>query len=167
MAFRLETNLKKQGIAKIMKASFAFYDKNESGRVRNVLDDNTVLTHNSVAHLIPDLSTAVFVPVLGAILAFIVDVKMGILFLATYFIGILMIKKMMGNQNFMKEYMEANDKMNSGAVEYVRGIQVLKIFRTRVEEIKDFYNSVVKYSDLALQYSMSCRNWYVIFQVFF
>lgn len=167
LAFRLETNLKNQGLQHLLKASFSFYDKNESGRIRKVLDDNTGMTHMSVAHLIPDLSTAIFTPVLGTILAFTIDYRLGILMLLTYVIGGLLLQRMMGDKAFMASYMEASNKMNAGAVEYVRGITVLKIFKTSVSAIKDFYRSVVDYADLALKYSMSCRGWYVAFQVFF
>lgn len=167
LAFRLETNLKKEGIKHLMQASFGFYDKNESGRIRKIIDDNTALTHMSVAHLIPDLSTAVFLPFLGGFLAFYIDYRLGILFVSSLIFGLLLINKMMGDRHFMMEYLKAIEKMNSGAVEFVRGINVLKIFKTDVVNLKDFYNSVIHYSDLALRYSMSCRNWYVLFQVFF
>lgn len=167
LAFRLETNLKKEAIKRIMGASFSFYDSNQSGRIRKELDDNTVLTHTAVAHLIPDLSSAVFVPIFGIILAFSVDYRLGILMLITIFFGLAMMKLMMGNKEFMEKYMEASNKMNAGAVEYVRGINVLKIFKTNVKELKDFYKSITDYSNLALQYSMSSRRWYVIFQVLF
>lgn len=167
LAFRLETNLKKEGIRHIMNASFSFFDKNESGRVRKIIDDNTVMTHSSVAHLIPDLSSAVFIPLLGVALSFYIDYRLGILFIATIVMGLLMTAKMMGDRSFMSQYMQAAEKMNAGAVEYVRGIPVLKIFRANIEALKDFYQSVTSYSKLALQYSMSCRGWYVVFQVFF
>ncbi len=167
LAFRLETNLKKEGVKRLMKASFGFYDRNESGRIRKILDDNTVMTHMSVAHLIPDLSTAVFVPVIGTALSFYIDHRLGILVAAALVTGVLFIVKMTGEKNFMAQYMAASEKMNAGAVEYVRGINVLKIFKTRMESLSEFYNSVISYSDLALRYSMSCRNWYVIFQVLF
>ena len=166
LAFRLETNLKKQGIRHLMNASFSFYDKNESGRIRKIIDDNTAMTHSSVAHLIPNLTTAVFAPLLGIPLAFYVDWRMGVLFTVSFLSGMLFIRKMMGDQNFMTQYMAASDKMNSGAVEYVRGIHVLKIFKTSVQSLKEFYQSVTEYAGLALQYSMSCRSWYVLFQVF-
>ena len=74
---------------------------------------------------------------------------------------------MMGEEIFMSQYMKALEKMNAGAVEYVRGIPVLKIFKTNITALKDFYKSVTDYSDLALKYSMSCRTWYVFFQVLF
>ena len=167
LAFRLETNLKKQGIRHLMEASFRFYDMNESGRIRKIIDDNTILTHSSVAHLIPDLTSAVFTPILGIPLAFYVDWRLGVLYAASFFIGILFIRQMMGDQEFMKLYMEASDKMNAGAVEYVRGIHVLKIFKTSVRSLGEFYRSVTDYADLALRYSLSCRKWYVLFQVFY
>lgn len=167
LGFRLETNLKKQSIRHLMNASFSFYDRNESGRIRKIIDDNTALTHSSVAHLIPDLTTAAFAPLLGIPLAFYVDWRMGVLFTVSFLSGGLFIRKMMGDQNFMSRYMAASDKMNSGAVEYVRGIHVLKIFKANVRSLKDFYRSVADYSKLALRYSMSCRNWYVLFQVLY
>ncbi len=167
LAFRLETNLKKEGIRHILSSSFSFFDKNESGRVRKIIDDNTALTHMSVAHLIPDLSTAVFIPILGIGLSFYVDWRMGLLFVFTLFSGVGITRKMMGEMSFMEKYMKAAEKMNAGAVEYVRGIPVLKIFKANIEALKDFYKSVTDYSKLALYYSMSCRKWYVIFQVFF
>ncbi len=167
LAFRLETNLKKEGIKRIMNASFSFFDKNESGRIRKIIDDNTAMTHTSVAHLIPDLSTAVFVPLLGIALSFYIDYRLGVIFVVTIISGLLMTMKMMGEKNFMEQYMKAAEKMNAGAVEYVRGIPVLKIFKANIEGLKEFYQSVTDYSKLALEYSMSCRRWYVIFQVFF
>ncbi len=165
LAFRLETNLKKEGIKHIMNATFSFFDKNESGRIRKILDDNTVQTHMSIAHLIPDLSTAIFIPIFGIGLAFLVDYRLGLLFLFTLIAGLLMTKKMMGEMSFMEQYMKASEKMNAGAVEYVRGIPVLKIFKANAEALKAFYTSVTDYSKLALRYSMSCRRWYVFFQV--
>lgn len=167
LAFRLETNLKKQGIWHLMGASFSFFDRNESGRIRKIMDDNTAMTHSSVAHLIPDLTTAVFIPLLGIPLAFYADWRMGLLFTLSFLSGLLFIGKMMGDRDFMKQYMAASDRMNAGAVEYVRGIHVLKIFRTNVQSLKEFYRSVTDYASLALEYSMSCRNWYVLFQVFY
>lgn len=167
LGFRLETNLKKVGIQRLMQASFSFYDQNESGRIRKIIDDNTVLTHMSIAHLIPDLTTALFVPLMGIALAFYVDYRMGILFTVTLLSGAFFIQRMMGEKTFMERYMKALETMNAGAVEYVRGIHVLKIFKTSMQSLKAFYQSVVDYSDMALKYSMSCRRWYVIFQLVF
>lgn len=167
LGFRLETNLKKVGVRRLMRASFSFYDRNESGRIRKIIDDNTALTHMSIAHLIPDLTTALFVPAMGVALSFYVDYRMGILFTVTLLSGAFFIQRMMGEKSFMERYMKALETMNAGAVEYVRGIPVLKIFKTGVQSLKAFHRSVTDYADMALRYSMSCRRWYVIFQLVF
>lgn len=167
LGFRLETNLKKQGIRHLMQASFGFYDQHPSGRIRKILDDNTALTHMSVAHLIPDLSTAVFVPVLGSVLVFTVDVRLGGIFVATMVAGLIAIQRLMGDRHFMTLYMRALETMNAGAVEYVRGIQVLKIFKADIQSLGAFYRAIRDYADIALRYSMSCRRGYVFFQVVF
>ena len=150
-----------------MRASFSFYDKNESGRIRKIIDDNTALTHMSVAHLIPDLATAIFTPLFSLILTFVIDYRLGILFIITVIVGGIIGKGMMGETEFMGKYMLAQERMTSGAVEYVRGMSVLKIFKANIRSLKEFYNSILDYSEMALSYSMSCRVPYVVFQMFF
>ena len=131
LAFRLETNLKKAGARHLLAASFSFFDQNPSGKIRKIIDDNTVLIHMSVAHLIPDLAAAFFTPVLGLVLSFAIDYRLDILFVLTMLIGALIGKSMMGEQHFMKEYMAAQERMNAEAVEYVRGMSVIKMTTDR------------------------------------
>lgn len=165
VAFRLETNLRKAGIDHLMKASFAFFDLNPSGKVRKIIDDNAAETHMIVAHLIPDLVLAILTPIIMIITTFFVDIKLGILLGIMVIVAIIQVKGMTGNQEFMKGYMEALERMNSEAVEYVRGMQVLKIFRTTIYSFKSFYDSIIRYSKFALDYSNSCRRPFVTFQV--
>lgn len=167
LAFRLETNLKVEGIKRISESSFAYFDKNESGKISKILNDNTALTHMSVAHLIPDLSAAIFIPIFGMVLFFKIDLRLASLLVVSVALGVFLTIKMFGERSFMKDYMLAQEKMNAGAVEYVRGINVLKIFKANIKSLKDFYKSVSEYSRLAFQYSLSCRKWYVWFQLFY
>ncbi len=132
LAFRLETNLRKEGIKHLLNASFSFFEKNSSGKIRKLIDDNASETHT-----------------------FMIG------------IGIWQLKDMMGEQEFMKTYMISLEKMNAEAVEYVRGMQVIKIFNTTIQSFKAFYDAILSYSNYALHYSMSCRRAYVWFQVLF
>ncbi len=167
LGFRLESNLRKQGISHLMKASFAFFDNNPSGKIRKIIDDNAAETHMIVAHLIPDTIGAIFTPILMMIIMFFVDVKLGFLLLAITVIGGVMIAGMVGNRDFMKNYMASLEKLNAETVEYVRGMQVVKIFRGTVQSFKAFYDAIMSYSEYALNYSISCRTAYVSFQVVF
>ena len=167
LAFRLETNLKIEGINHLMKASFAFFDTNASGAIRKTIDDNTGETHMIVAHLIPDNITAFLTPLLMIGVMFAVDYRLGIFLIAVTIIGAAQVKWMFGNQEFFKIYKDSLDKMNAEAVEYVRGMQVVKIFKSTVQSFRTFYDSIMTYSKYSIEYVYSCRTPYVIFQVIF
>ena len=167
LGFRLETNLRKKGIDGLMNSSFKFFDLNSSGRTRQLIDDNASQTHSIVAHLIPDNAGAILTPILVLALGFIVDVKVGIVLLVFTLVGAGQIVLMSGDKKFMAIYQAALEKMNSEAVEYVRGMQVVKIFGAKVSSFKSLHKAILDYSDYALNYSMSCRKPYVRFQVVF
>lgn len=167
LAFRLESNLRKRGTEHLMNALFAFFDVNSSGTVRKIIDDNAAQTHTIVAHIIPDFTAAFATPLLLFITMFAVDIRLGILTLLLTLIGVTQLSAMMGGKDFMANYLKSLDKMNAEAVEYVRGMQVVKIFRTDVASFKTFYQTIKDYSEYALNYSMSCRKPYVLFQVLF
>ena len=120
-----------------------------------------------VAHLIPDNISALFTPIFMFIIVFAVDVKLGFLLLGVALIGGAQMMFMMGNKNFMQKYQAALERMNAEAVEYVRGMQIVKIFKSTVESFKAFYEAITGYSDLAYKYTLSCRSPYVMFQVLF
>lgn len=78
LGFRLETNLRKTGLHKLLDASSSFFDHNSSGEIRKIIDDNAAETHKTVAHLIPDNVTAVMTPVLMFVLMFAILYKVGV-----------------------------------------------------------------------------------------
>ncbi|WP_454960394.1 ABC transporter ATP-binding protein [Filifactor alocis] len=167
LAFRLETNLRKKGIHGLMDASFRFFDLNASGFIRKTIDDNAAKTHTAVAHMLPDNTQAALVPILSLILSFAVSVRVGIIILVLSVSCALLLKGMMGNGEFMKLYQASLDKLSAETVEYIRGMQVVKIFGTKVESFKSLYTAIMDYSKYAYQYSLSCKKPYVLYQWIF
>lgn len=167
LGFRLETNIRKAGLIKLMNASFSFFDRNSSGKIRKVIDDNAAETHKTVAHLIPDNVIAVMIPVLMFIMTFMVDFKLGILLLVTIIIGVFQYKTMNGGEEFMMSYSNSLEKMSSEIVEYVRGMQILKIFGITVKSYKTLLDAIKDYSKNTYAYTLSCRVPYVSFQTLF
>lgn len=167
LGFRLETNLRKKGIEGLTEASFRFFDLYPSGLTRKIIDDNAAQTHTIVAHLIPDMSIAIITPIAGMVLGFLVDVKVGIAVLVLTLVGAVLLKSMMGEQEFMKTYQAALEKLSAETVEYVRGIQVIKIFGADVNSFKNLYQAIVDYSKYAYEYTLTCKKPYVIFQGIF
>lgn len=167
LGFRLETNLRKRGIDGLTESSFRFYDLYPSGLTRKIIDDNAAQTHMIVAHLIPDSCNAIFTPILTIVVGFIVDIKVGIVLLVLTLLGVWILNKMMGEKQFMKIYQESLEKLSAETVEYIRGIQVVKIFGASVTSFKALHKAIIDYSKYAYNYSKSCKKPYVIFQSMF
>lgn len=167
LAFRLETNLRKKGIEGLIQSGFKYFDENASGLTRKIIDDNAEQTHSIIAHLIPDVAGAVLTPIFALIVGFLVDWRVGLILLATTLIGMFALSGMTGDKTFMKYYQESLEKLSAETVEYVRGIQVIKIFGASLDSFKVLYNAIKEYSQYALQYSMSCKQPWVFFQVMF
>lgn len=167
VGFRLETNLRKKGIEGLSKSSFRFFDLNPSGKVRKILDDNASQTHQAVAHMIPDSSQAFIIPILTIVLSFVVGIRVGIILVLLIVICGGILASMMGESKFMEIYQKSLEKLSAECVEYVRGMQVIKIFGMKVKSFKNLYKSIKDYSKYAYEYSNSCKKAYVLYQWIF
>ena len=167
LGFRLETNLRKKGIDGLSEASFRFYDKYPSGKVRKIIDDNAAQTHMIVAHLIPDNANAILTPILALILGFVVSWHVGLILVLLLIFSGFSLKFMMGEKTFMQVYQNALENLSSETVEYVRGIQVIKIFGADVISLKAMHKAITDYAEHAHKYSQSCKRPYVIYQWLF
>lgn len=167
LGFRLETNLRKYGIEGLSKASFSFFDTHPSGKTRKIIDDNATDTHMIIAHLIPDNAGAILMPILLLVLGFFVSLKVGIILIILSVVGGISLSMMTGEKEFMKIYQESLETLSSETVEYVRGIQVIKIFGISVESFKALNTAIKNYSKYSLEYAMSCKRGFVGFQWFF
>ena len=167
LAFRLETNLRKKGIDGLMDSSFRFFDLNSSGYIRRTIDDNAAKTHMAVAHMLPDNMQALFVPVFALVLSFLIGLPVGIVIMTLSIVSGLILKGMMGNGEFMKLYQDSLGKLSSETVEYIRGMQVVKIFGNKLKSFKALYEAIMNYSKYAYSYSISCKKPYVMYQLIF
>ena len=165
LGFRLETNLRKRGIDGLTNASFRYFDLNSSGKTRKLIDDNAAQTHSIVAHLIPDNAGAILTPFLALVVGFLISLRVGIVLLVLFLLSGVLLVLMTGEKKFMEVYQKALETMSSETVEYIRGIQVLKIFGIDATSFKTLHRAIADYARHALNYSMSCRRPYVLFQL--
>lgn len=167
LGFRLETNLRKKGIDGLTNSSFKFFDLNSSGMIRKIIDDNASQTHTIIAHLIPDNSQAFLIPIFAVILGFITSLRVGISLLMLSITVIFIVFTMMKNEEFINQYQKALNILSAEITEYVRGIQIIKIFNGDVLSIKALYRAITNYSKYAYNYSLSCRIPYSLCQLLF
>ncbi len=158
-AFRTARNIRRTAMDHVLKLPLGFFTGNLSGRLRKLIDDNAGLTEDLLAHKLPDLAGTIVTPIAAIVMLFLFDWKMGLLCLLTMVLALLSMCMMMGGKNagFFHRYQKEIERMSGEAVEYVRGIPVVKMFQQTVYSFKAFYAAIRGYSDLASQYAMSCR----------
>ena len=154
-AFRVESNLRKEAMRQIVRMPLGFFDINTSGRIRKIIDDNAGVTHSFLAHQLPDLAATFLVPLVAAILIFVFDWILGLACIVPVIIAMLVMGFMMNaeGRQFMKSYMTSLEEMNTEAVEYVRGIPVVKVFQQTIFSFKNFHRCIMNYNKMVFGYT--------------
>ncbi|MDO5147593.1 MAG: ABC transporter ATP-binding protein [Eubacteriales bacterium] len=153
-AFRVASNIRKQGVARVMKAPLGYFDSNASGLIRGRLDASAADTESLLAHHLADVVGAVVLFLSMFAMMFGFDWRMGCACLLSAVISLLAMFSMMGGKNaeHMAAYQAAQDRMTKAGTEYVRGIPVVKIFQQTVYSFRAFKEAIDAYSDEAEKY---------------
>ena len=158
-AFRIASNLKKELLAHISKLPIGFYDEMGSGKVRRTVTETANSAETLLAHNLPDMASAMATPAIMAVLLFVYDWKFGLACLVPVILSFVAMMNMMGSsmQEDMKNYQNALENMSNEAVEYIRGIPIVKTFGQSVFSFKRFKKSIDDYSNFCIHYTKSCR----------
>ena len=150
-AFRTAANIRKRGVAHVMKAPLGYFDANASGLIRGRLDAATAETETLLAHNLADIVGTITLFLAMLAIMFVFDWRMGCACLLAAVISILSMLSMMGGKNaqIMAEYYAALDRITKAGTEYVRGIPVVKMFQQTVYSFKAFQEAIEEYSTKA------------------
>ena len=159
-AFRIAANMRKALMRHIMSLPIGFLDTLGSGKVRKWVQESTQSTETYLAHQLPD-KAGMYATMLGlAVLMFLFDWRMGLLCLGTVALSLIVMVSMMIGPTLktkMGEYNKALDCMSNEAVEYVRGIPVVKTFGQSVFSFKRFKASIDQYQKWVIAYTLDLR----------
>jgi ATP-binding cassette subfamily B protein len=159
-AFRIAANMRKTLMQHIMTLPIGFLDSLGSGKVRKWVQESTQSTETYLAHQLPD-KAGMYATMLGlAVLMFLFDWRMGLLCLGTVLLAIIVMVTLMTGPTLkrkMGEYNKALDAMSNEAVEYVRGIPVVKTFGQSVFSFKRFKDSIDQYQKWVIAYTIDLR----------
>ena len=158
-AFRIATNLRLQSMSHIVKLPLGFAEHFGSGKLRKIVNESSAATETYLAHQLPDRANALATPCGLLVLLFVFDWRLGLLSLAPVLLGFLIMMAMTGKemQQKMKEYQNALDDMSNEAVEYVRGIPVVKTFGQTIFSFKKFKDSIDRYKVWVIAYTKQLR----------
>lgn len=167
-AFRIAGNMRKKTMQHISELPLGFIGEAGSGKVRRIVNDSSAATETYLAHQLPDMAGAVATPLGMIVMLFLFDWRFGLICLLPVILGFACMWKMAGPKmaQDMKDYNNALEDMNNQAVEYVRGVPVVKTFGQTVRSFKKFQGSIDNYYNYCVSYCKKCRPSMILFTMF-
>ena len=158
-AFRVQANMRMKAMHHIVTLPMGFMDGIGSGKIRKIVYESTAATETYLAHQLPDKANALATPVGLLVLLLVFDWRLGLLSLLPVAAAFIIMSVMTGKrmQEKMKEYNNALGQMSNEAVEYVRGISVVKTFGQSVFSFKRFKESIDNYEKWVIAYTKDLR----------
>ena len=158
-AFRIATNMRITTMEHILKLPLGVSESFGSGKLRKIVNESSAATETYLAHQLPDRSGAIATPCGLLILLFVFDWRLGVLSLLPVALGFAIMMSMTGQrmQKKMLEYQNALDDMSNEAVEYIRGIPVVKTFGQTIYSFKKFKGSIERYKKWVIAYTKELR----------
>ena len=158
-AFRVATNLRLAVTEHLTKLPLGFTERYGSGKLRKVIQESTGAAETYLAHQLPDQYSAMATPVGLLVLLFVFDWRLGLLSLAPVLLAFLIMATMTGSRmaEKMRQYGNALAAMSNEAVEYVRGIPVVKTFGQSVFSFKKFKATIDEYEKWVVAYTKELR----------
>lgn len=156
-AFNLMANLRIRLIKHLGELPLGFHITNPSGKLRKIIEKNAENTENFVAHQLPDTIQAIMTPIafLASMLYF--DWRLSLICTIPIIVGFVVLSYMLKGESegFLEQYQKSLGEMSSSAVEYVRGISVVKVFGQTIHSFKRFHNSIITYKKFVTEYALS------------
>lgn len=158
-AFRVQANMRSQMMKHILTLPMGFMDGVGSGKIRKIVNESSEATETYLAHQLPDRSGALATPVGLLVLLLVFDWRLGLCSLLPVIIAFLVMGSMTGKKmkEKMEQYQNSLEEMSNEAVEYVRGIPVVKTFGQSVFSFKRFKDSIDNYEKWVISYTKDLR----------
>lgn len=158
-AFRVQSCIRSRLIGHVMTLPMGFMDQDGTGKIRKIINESSAATETYLAHQLPDRAGAIATPVGLIALLLVFDWRLGLLSLIPVGLAFAIMGAMTGQRmkDKMNGYQNALEEMSSEAVEYVRGIPVVKTFGQSVFSFKRFQTSIKKYEKWTIEYTKELR----------
>lgn len=161
-AFGTLYKLKVDFASHLARVPLGFHILIGSGKLRKIMDENIEKIEGFIAHQLPDIVASLVAPVVMLALLMVVDWRLGLAALVGIAVAIVIQMRAYGNdgaKKMMDEYQNALEDMNNAAVEYVRGITVVKAFGQSVYSLRRMYDAIKAYTKMVIPYTLSWENY--------
>ncbi len=168
-AFRVQANMRTRMMEHIMKLPLGYVEAEGTGKIRKIVTDSSAATETFLAHNLPDKAVSVATPIGLLAMMFIFDWRLGLISLIPAALAFIIMGSMMMGPKMaedMKQYQNSLETMSAEAVEYVRGVPVLKTFGQTIFSFKKFKSAIDEYEKWTLDYTKSMMLPMIGFTVF-
>lgn len=155
-AFRIFKNMRKKLVEHTVSLPPGTFDYEGSGRIRRVILDSVSSTHEFVAHNQPDIVGILVLPIAIISLLFVFDWRIGVASLIPVVLGAYASRSTLGKEasrKNMREWQSSMEDVTNHAVEYVRGISVVKVFQQTVDSFHNFKAAINKYGKFCIDFT--------------
>ncbi|MDR1194754.1 MAG: ABC transporter ATP-binding protein/permease [Peptococcaceae bacterium] len=167
-AFTTLYDLKLEFTRHIAALPLGFHSDNSTGKLRKVVDENIEKLEGFIAHQLPDLVGSFAMPVITLLILFAFDWRLGLASLVPIILSYGIQTLAYGDgaaQKFITNYQNSLEDMNNAAVEYVRGISVVKAFNQTIFSFRRFHAAIVNYGRFVKDYTMAFETYMELFVV--
>lgn len=167
-AFQIASNMRKAALHHVVLLPLGYFSKEGSGKLRKIIDEAAASTETYLAHQLPDMAQLITTVCAVIVCLFIFDWKFAVASLIPTLLALSNMFKMVGPdlQDSMKAYMDALEGMSNEAVEYIRGIPVVKTFQQTVFSFDRFHQAIKNYEKFAIGYTNKMRIPMTLFTTF-
>lgn len=167
-AFNILYQLRVRLSEHVAKVPMGYHTKTATGELKKIIEVSVEKIEKFIAHQLPDLVSAVVIPLLMLAYLFWLDWRLALVLLLPIGIGFWLQARMYGSENGQKAYRDfqyAVEEMNATGVEYVRGMPAVKVFGISADSFLTFKQAVDRYRDISLRITDLCKSSYSLFYV--
>ncbi|MGL6197884.1 MAG: ABC transporter ATP-binding protein [Lachnospiraceae bacterium] len=160
-AFGTLYELKVNFASHLAKVPLGFHVMIGSGKLRKIMDENIEKVESFIAHQLPDIVAALVAPVVMMVIMLAVDWRCGLAALVGIIAAFAIQMSIYGNdfaKTKMVEFQQSKEELNNAAVEYVRGISVVKAFKQTVYSFRRLHETIKRYTDIVITYTLGWEN---------
>ncbi|MDR2049031.1 MAG: ABC transporter ATP-binding protein/permease, partial [Treponema sp.] len=165
-AFTTIYKLKLEFTDHIASLPMGFHTQNSTGKLRKIVDVNIEKLETFIAHQLPDIAGSISMPIITLVILLVFDWRLGLASLAPILAGYLLQVSAFGSKAamvFIEKYQTSLEEMNNAAVEYVRGISVVKAFNQTIFSFRRFHEVIMNYGKFVRDYTFAFETPWVSF----
>ncbi|ANY69307.1 ABC transporter ATP-binding protein [Paenibacillus sp. BIHB 4019] len=167
-AFNILYELRVRLAAHVAKVPMGYHTKTATGELKKIIEVSVEKIEKFIAHQLPDLISAIVIPIVLIGYLFWLDYRMALVLLLPIGAGVWLQTRLFGSEAGKEAYREfqyAIEEMNATGIEYVRGMPAVKVFGITADSFLTFKQAVMKYRDVSLKITAICKTSYSLFFV--